>query len=74
MLNPLQKHFSLSNEDFSEDKIVNLEQLLLEQSNNNVSEMFVLLIANLFERKLLTKDDLADLIGVSHSQLEECSW
>ncbi|HBT0444751.1 TPA: hypothetical protein MCM29_005153 [Klebsiella pneumoniae] len=74
MLNPQQKHFFLTNEDYSDTKTFNLEQLLLEQSNNNVGEMFVLLVTNLFERKLLTKDDLADMMGISHSQLEEAPW
>jgi len=74
MLNPQYKHFLLFNDDCSESNTFNLEQLLLEQSKNNVSEMFVLLITNLLERKLLTNSDLADLIGVSNSQLEEMSW
>lgn len=74
MLNPQYKHFLLFNDDYSESNTFNLEQLLLEQSKNNVSEMFVLLITNLLERKLLTNSDLADLIGVSNSQLEEMSW
>lgn len=74
MLNPNQKHFEILSDDFQEGKTVNLEQLLLEQSKNNINEMFVILIANLFERRLLTKNDLADMVGVSHSQLEEWNW
>lgn len=71
MLDPNLKHFELLSDDYSESQTVNLSQLLIEQSKNNVTEMFVFLVANLLERRLLTKDDLAEMIGVGHTQLSE---
>lgn len=74
MKDPKSIHFEISNEDYSETKTVNLEQLLLEQSKNSVSEMFVLLVTNLYERQLLSTGDVAELIGVNKQQLDKWSW